>query len=225
MTPYVTGRPGLDLDTSVLAAAGERLADLDSYQFKIVVRSVNVPSFSETGMDLTITSTIVRRPTAAAHVLMVGKVEPMKGTYEVVSIGDRAWIRGQPTGGKWVASPASEGQSFMESMEQFNPASLYKTLGSELIDKLTKVGPEERNATPTVHYTIPPAALAKMEADAELKGQWAFDVWIAQEDPYLVAMEMHGQGVDSKGRPGELLISIENSHLNDPANVIEPPTE
>jgi len=226
-TPSGSGSVGGNgtIDAAALAAAGERLSDLKSYQFEITARSTNVPEFSATGMDVTVTSTIIREPTQAAHVLMVGKVEPMKGTYEVVIIGDRAWIRGGPLGDKWVETPASEGEGFMKSMEQFDPAFLYKSFGTEMISKLTKVGPEERNGVAAIHYTIPPAALGEIQVQAGLTGDWTFDVWIAEQDAYLVAMEMHGKGVDKKGQEGELLISIENSHLDDPANVVKPPVE
>jgi len=211
------------VDDKALAAAGERLSNLKSYQFKIIARSTNVPQFSATGMDVTMTATIIREPTPAAHFLMVGKVEPMVGTLEAIIIGDKAWVRGGPTGDKWVAAPANEGGSVTKSMEQFDPGALYKSFGTEMIGKLTRVGPEDRNGVATIHYTIPAAALAGMGDDSGLTGDWTFDIWIAEQDAYLVAMEMHGQGVNEKGQEGELLISIENSHLDDPANVIEPP--
>ena len=222
-TPTGSGNGGVD-DTA-LAAAGERLSNLKSYQFKIIARSTNVPQFSATGMDVTMTATIIREPTPAAHFLMVGKVEPMVGTLEAIIIGDKAWVRGGPTGDKWVAAPANEGGSVTKSMEQFDPGALYKSFGTEMIGKLTRVGPEDRNGVATIHYTIPAAALAGMGDDSGLTGDWTFDIWIAEQDAYLVAMEMHGQGVNEKGQEGELLISIENSHLDDPANTVKPPVE
>ena len=212
-----TGGP----DASALAVAGERLSDLNSYRFAVSMKKTNVKAFSGDDMDIEIAAWVVREPVASTHLLMEGRVEPMVGTYEVVAIGDKAWLR-VGTDGDWLAKDEG-GASLVESMQTFEPGTLYKGFGGELAGNLERVGTEEHNGVQTVHYRAGAAALAEIQASGGLDGDWSVDVWVSEEDGYLIGMEMTGQGTAANGKPGELALSIQLSHLDDPANVIEPP--
>jgi hypothetical protein len=214
---------GAGTDAAALAAAGAMLSDLGSYRFEVTLRSSNVPAFSAGDMDITFTATIVRKPVAASHLLMEGRAEPMLGTYEVIIIGDEGWARGGEIGNAWIAAPKGEAASFASNMEMFEPGSLYGSFGTQVAKYLTRVGTEAHNGIPSIHYTADAAAEAEVGQSAGLTGSWSMDVWIAEAHAYLVGMEIAGKGVSSAGAPGELLLSIEVSHLNDSANVIEPP--
>lgn len=214
---------GAGADAAALAAAGTKLSNLDSYRFQVTLRSSGVPAISAGDMDVTFTATIVRKPVAASHLLMVGRQEPMLGTYEIITIGDKGWIRGAETGDTWIAAPKGEAAGFASSMAMFEPGSLYGSFGTQVADHLTRVGPEVRNGISSIHYTANAAAEAEVGRGAGLTGSWSMDVWIAEAQSYLVGMEIAGKGVSSAGTPGELQLSIEISHLDDPANVIKPP--
>jgi hypothetical protein len=208
-------------DASALAAAGQRLSALNSYRFDVSMRKTNVAAFSGEDMDISIAATVVREPVAATHLVLEGRLEPMLGTYEIVAIGDKAWLR-TGTDGEWMARDKG-GASLVDSMRTFEPGTLYQGFGSELAGSLERVGTEEHNGVQTVHYRAGAAALAEIKASGGLDGDWSVDIWVSEEDGYLIGMEMTGTGAAADGKPGELALSIQLSHLDDPANVIEPP--
>jgi len=220
-TPAPSGSGGLD--AAALAAAAERLSKLSSYRFKVIVRQTNVAAFGTGDIDMTVDATIFRKPVPASHIVMVGNVEPMKGTLEAITIGDDGWARMGEAGGEWKAAPPGEAADLMKSMEMFEPGTLYKELGTEMIGMLTRVGVEDHNGIQATRYTIDASALPQLSTMLELKGESSFDLWVAEEQGYLVGLNVHGKGVTDAGQEGEVLLSVEVSHLDDPTNIIEPP--
>jgi len=217
----IAGNGGVD--AAALAAAAERLSNLSSYRFKVVIRQTNVAAFGTGDIDMTVDATIIRKPVRASHIVMVGNVEPMKGTVEAITIGDDGWARMGGAGGKWKAAPPGGAADLMSSMEMFEPGVLYKELGTEVIGKLTRLGVEDHNGIQAAHYAVDASALPDLATMLKLKGELSFDLWVAEQQGYLVGLNVHGKGVTDKGQEGEVLLSVEVSHLDDPANVVKPP--
>jgi hypothetical protein len=223
-TPSGSGSAdGGGVDAAALAAAAERLTGLASYRFTVVIRQTNVAVFGGGDVDMTVDATIIRSPVPASHILMVGKLEPMKGTVEAITIGDNGWARMGGAGNEWKAAPPGGAADLMKSMEVFEPGTLYKELGSEIIGKLVRLGIEEHNGIQASHYAVDAAALPELSTKLKLKGEATLGLWVAEQQGYLVALTVHGKGVTDTGQEGEVFLSVEVSHLDDPANVVEPP--
>lgn len=208
-----TLRPEPSGDGADLVAAADALADLDSYRVTIVSRGL-VESSSADG-TVTMTSTLVQGAAPAAGFTMRGVAGLEGGSLEAIVIGDEAWLRAG--GGRWLKSPGGAAD-FDAAFTTLSPTAL--VLGfEELAAAIHQISTERRNGIPTVRYR---AESGDPEAAAAGLTGGRADLWLAADGGYLVALVIDGTW-DMDGVPTPILLKIDVSGINDPANRIKPP--
>lgn len=208
-----TLRPAPSGDGPDLLAAADALADLDSYRVSIVSRGL-VESSRPDG-TVTMTSTLVQGTAPAAAFTMNGVAGLEGGSLEAIVIGDEAWLRAG--GGRWLKSPGGAAD-FDAAFTTLSPIALVGGF-EELAAAIHRISTERRNGVPTLRYR---AESGDPEAaEAGLTGGRA-DLWLAAEGGYLVALAIDGTW-EVDGVPTPILLKIEVSGINDPANRVRPP--
>lgn len=208
-----TLRPEPSGDGPDLVAAADALADLESYRVTVVSRGL-VEASSPDG-SVTMTSTLVQGTAPAAEFSMRGVAGLEGGSLEAVVIGDEAWLRAG--GGRWLKSPGGAAD-FDAAFTTLSPIALVGGF-EELAAAVHQISTERRNGIATVRYR---AESGDPEAaEAGLTGGRA-DMWLAADGGYLVALAIDGTW-DVDGVPTPILLRIDISRINDPANVVRPP--
>jgi hypothetical protein len=199
-----------------LIGAADALADFKSYRVAIVSSGL-VPS-SATDGRVTMTSTLVQGDNPAAEFSMTG-VDGFEGVgsgpLHAIVIGDRAWLRSGS--GSWVKSPggAADFDALFTTLSPTELVGGFQSLGPVFV----KVGPEQKNGRPTVHYRVDAANPAA--ADAGLTAG-TVDAWISDVGGALISLAGDGT-VDVDGTPTPVLLQIDVTRIDDAANRIRPP--
>jgi hypothetical protein len=204
--PEPTG--GLDL-----IGAADALADLDSYRVTVASRGL-VPATTATG-QVTMTSTLVQGPDPAAEFTMTGVDGYPGGHLQAIVIGEEAWLR-SGTGG-WSKSPGGAAD-FDAAFTTLSPIDLVSDFEG-LAGALERVGPQRRNGQQAIRYR---STEGDEEAIAAGLTLGTMDLWLAADDGELVALAIEGTW-DVDGAATPILLTIDITHVNDPANRISPP--
>lgn len=199
-TPPATGAtsqaPGASIDVSG-AAAG--LSNLSSYKVSAEAAGANVEVI------------VVKGPPRARQIVEVGGSTSIR----IVQIGDDVWFdSGSGTFVKNVL-PAS---SVDEMIKGFDPGVIMATLVARApeINTIAPVGVESKNGVQAQHIhadsstPLPPGA-SPIPAGA------VFDLWVAVDGGYLVALEATGMSSTASD------IKLEVTNINDPALTVTPP--
>jgi hypothetical protein len=200
-----------------LIDAADALADLDSYRVSVVSRGL-VPS-SATDGRVTMTSTLVQGDPPAASFTLEG-VDGLEGfasgPLHAVVIGDEAWLRSGS--GSWSKSPGGAAD-FDAAFTTVSPSELVSGFDA-LGPAFAEIGPETKNSRPTIHYRAD--ATDPKATDSGLTSGHV-DVWLAREGQYLISVRADGT-MDVDGTATPILLDIDVTHINDPANRVRPPT-
>lgn len=193
--------------------AANGLADLDSYRVFVASTGL-VPSSSSDGR-VTMTSTLVQSSDPAAEFTMVGVDGLAGGRLQAIVIGDQAWLKSG--GGSWAKSPggAADYDAAFTALSPIDLASGFEDLAPALV----LVGAERRNGQSTTHYRVD-ATTGAAKAAGLTAG--AADLWLASKGAYLVALDVAGSW-DIDDTPTPIVLKIDVTHVNDPANAIKPP--
>jgi len=197
-----------------LIGAADALADHRSYRVTVVARGL-VPSSAADGR-VTMTSTLIQGDHPAAEFTLAG-IDGFEGVgaggIHAVVIGDEAWLR---TGsGAWTKSPGGAAD-FDAAFTTMSPTDLvdgFEGLGPAFI----LVGTETKHGTPTTHYRIDPARAA-----AAGMSSGGVDAWIARSGGELIAIRADGT-FDVDGTKTPILLQIDVTRIDDPANRVRPP--
>ena len=196
-----------------LLDAANALADLDSYRVSVETRGLveAVPA----GGTASMTSTFVQGDEPAAEFRMTGVAGFTAGRLDAIVIGDQAWLR--EGGGRWLKSQggAADFDAAFTTLSPIDLVGEFQGLG----DALLQIGAETRNGRKTTHYAADARDAVASEAGLS-KG--TIDAWFATGGGYLVALEIDGTW-DLRGTPTRVLLRIDVSRVNDPANRITPP--
>lgn len=160
-------------------------------------------------------STLVQGDAPAARFSMAGVAGFAGGRLQAVVIGDQAWLREGSAG--WVKS-AGGAADFDAAFTTLSPIDL--VAGFEALSSaLAPAGTETRNGRRAIHYRAADGDAAATEAGLS-KG--SIDAWFAPGGGALVALDIDGTW-DLEGGPTVVLLQIDVTRVNDPANRISPP--
>lgn len=128
--------------------------------------------------------------------------------FEVVQIGDEAWILAD---GEWEAVPLLAAEAMSQAALVYAPAVAWGGLFGELEPTATYVGLEVLNGIPSHHYT---ATYEQWGGywEGELVGATG-DVWIA-EAGYPIKYDFSATGIHSDGDRGTVTWTMELSDVN-----------
>lgn len=208
-----TLRPAPSGDGPDLVAAADALADLESYRVSVVSRGL-VEASSADG-TVAMTSTLVQGGAPAAEFTMRGVAGLEGGSLEAIVIGDEAWVRSG--GGRWLKSPGGAAD-FDAAFTTLSPIALVAGF-EELAAAIHRISTERRNGIPTLRYR---AESGDPEAAAAGLTGGRADLWLAVDGGYLVALKIDGTW-DVDGVPTPILLEIDVSGIDDPANRVRPP--
>ncbi len=196
-----------------LIDAANGLADLRSYRVSVLSHGL-VPSSAADGL-VTMTATLVQGNEPAAAFAMIGIAGLDRARLDAIVIGDRAWLK--TATGRWVLSPGGAG----DVDGPFTALTPIDLVGGfeDLSAALQKIGVERKDGRSSIHYQ---ASASNEVAAAAGLSQGTVDAWLAAEGGFLVALDVAGTW-DIDGAPTPILLRIDVSRVNDPANRIVPP--
>jgi hypothetical protein len=199
-----------------LIGATEALADFTSYRVTVVSRGL-VPSSAADGR-VTMAATLIQGDHPAAAFTMAG-VDGFdglaSGPLHAVEIGEEAWLRSGS--GRWVKSPggAADFDALFTALSPTELVSSFEALGPAFV----KIGSETKNGRVTDHYRVDVTSQAASDAGLTSGG---VDAWIASRGGALIAMLADGT-VDLDGTATPVILRIDVTHIDDPANKVRPP--
>lgn len=199
-----------------LIGAADALADLKSYRVSVLSRGL-VPSSAADGR-VTMTSTLVQgnHPAATFTVAGVDGFDGLaSGVLHAVVIGEEAWLRSGT--GRWVKSPggAADFDALFTALSPTELVGNFESLGPAFV----KIGPETKNGSATDHYRVDVTSPAASDAGLTSGG---VDAWIASRGGALIAIAADGT-VDVDGTATPVVLRIDVTHIDDPANKVRPP--
>jgi hypothetical protein len=196
-----------------LVAAADALADLDSYRVTVRSRGL-VPAVSEGG-TVTMTSTLVQGESPAAEFTMTGVDGFRDGRLQAIVVGDEAWLR-EGTGA-WQKSPGGAAD-FDAAFTTLSPRDL--VAGFEALSQvIVAAGSGRKNGQAATRYR---AAAGDAGADAAGLTAGSIDVWLSDADGHLVSLAIDGTW-DVEDVPTPVLLAIDVTRVNDPANRVTAP--
>jgi hypothetical protein len=163
------------------------------------------------------TSTLVQGEAPAARFTLTGADGLAGGRVDAIVIGDRAWLR-EP-GGPWRVS-AGGAADFDATFTTMSPAEL-AGIFEGLAPALRRVGVERHNGIRSDHFR---AVAADPIAAAAGLDSGSIELWTATSGGYLVAVALDGTWIGDAGSAARTVLRIDVSRVNDPANVVAPPS-
>jgi hypothetical protein len=196
-----------------LIEAANALADLDSYRVAVASRGL-VPA-ATSGGRVTMTSTLIQGADPAAEFTMAGVDGFDGGRLQAVVIGEEAWLKSGS--GAWSKSPGGAAD-FDAAFTTLSPIDLVSEFEG-LAGAIEQVGEQRRNGQRAIRYRSEDGA-----ANAAAAGltDGTLDLWLALAGGYLVALEIDGTW-DIDGVATPVLLTIDVTNVNDPANRVSPP--
>lgn len=199
---------------SGLVDAAEALADLRSYRVTVSTRGL-VPATTPGG-PVTMTSTLLQGEHPAATFTMTGVDGFEGGRLQAIVIGDEAWLR--EGSGSWHKSPGGAAD-FDAAFTTMSPAEL--VAGFDVLSPaLATVAIERRNGQRAEHLRA--EASDDVVAAAGLT-TGSIDLWRATSGGALVALRVDGTWEGDDGLPTRVVLRVDVSHVDDPANRVVPP--
>jgi len=201
------------------SAATTALDALDSYAFRVELKTTTTDNGTVTTSDAVYSGVVVNQPTAA-RTLVVSELDAdgnvTSGT-EYVVIGADAWLR--DVGSEdWVSMPAAQIGGFLEA---FRPEQMFGTYFAGIAGNFASAGSESKNGVDTTHYKGDESVGALLGTLAGVAGDWHSDVWIANDGGFLVHSEA-GVEAAAGAEGGSFLIVVDITDPNS-AGPIEPP--
>ncbi len=183
------------LPTFDLHGLTDHLAGVDSFRTSFVVDGVEQYS-----------STVTTSPEVRRQVTFLDGGQ----TTTIVVIGDKSWVRSaDQTAFQEVPNELSSAM-----LGAFDPTAILTAfMQVDWTGHATALGAEQKNGIAAHHYRLDPTSAVALGA---VPAGAAIDVWIADAG-FLAAWE-------STGLTGKQDIDIEVTHIDDPANVVAPPS-
>ncbi len=213
---------------SQLTDPAAALDGLNSYRFSVTVQGAGMgaPSASAGSGAVSMHGTVVIRPARALSVSMTGMggagAAGVTVTYTIV--GDKAWM---DLGGAAQPLPAGMLGSVEQTFDAFSPQKMFGQTFEQYLGGMKQVGDEQKNGVATLHLRADAQtleAVAKAVGDTSgAPGDWAMDLWVARDGGYMVSAVTRGT-YDVSGTKTSMLVSIDISGVNDPANKVVAPS-
>jgi hypothetical protein len=177
-----------------LSGVLQNVEGVDSYRIVIAING-----------EVSYQATVVNRPEKAESIVLGSGTDATR----VIHIGDKAWM-GTGTD-SYQEVPAAMIDPLISS---FSPLLLLGAFANGNVGSAaTDMGVEQKNGVSARHYRID--ATSAVGAFAALPAGAAIDFWVSDQG-YLVAYALSGDA--------DKTLSIDISHVNDPANEVKAPS-
>lgn len=213
---------------SQLAGAAAALDNLTSYRFSVKVRGTGaaMPSASGQGGTFGMDGTVVLKPQRALSVSMSGMGDGAASGLAVgyTIIGDSAWMQ---LGGTAMPLPAGQGATIQQTIDAFSPQRVFGQSFDQYLSGMHQVGQEQKNGVATIHLQADAQSLDALAravgGGTGVPGTWKMDLWVARDGGYMVSAVTSGS-YEVNGAPATMLVQIDISGINDPANRVVAPS-
>jgi hypothetical protein len=207
---------------SAFPGAAGALDKLDSYSYSVDVTSSSAAGSVTTTSHTKMSGTVVHKPAEASSLLQQtidasGNVEEEFG---IVIIGPDAWVKGNKDA-PYLKVPASTAGSFMTGIAAYRPEQLFGVYFAANGGAFTAVGTETKNGVASTHYKGDQSIGTLLGGITGAQGQWASDVWIANDGGFIVHSEAAAQG-GANGSSGGFAIIVDVNQVN--AATVTPPS-
>jgi hypothetical protein len=228
--PVATSSPSGN-GSPVLAGAGDALASLTSYKFRMTqagTDSVNrvadlTGNGSSSNGSVTFNGTVILKPDKAAEVTTTGLHVISVGGFDYMDVGNAGFLKmSADSPGASPSSGASPSPGVSPSpasiSDPFTPAQVFSKIR---MSGYSNVGSETKNGVPSDHYQAGASALAELGSVSGVKGAtWSADIWIAKDGGYPVSVALIAKAKDGT-IPYETAFDLTN--INDAANKVTAP--
>ena len=201
-----------------LGDAAASLENLDNYSFKMVMKaeggSKGMMGMVASGGSIVMEGALQLKPVEAADIKMTlsGGGQASEIGYRI--IGDKAYMN--LGGDSWMAAPAEDAASTIDSLKPDKMLKGYAT------SDMSKVGEEDKNGIPSVHYqsTMDPGVGSMLGLPT---ATWTIDTWLAKDGGFPVSALIVAEGKNEAGEAGTFSVSVDVTGVNDPNLKIEAP--
>jgi hypothetical protein len=201
-----------------LGDAAASLENLDNYSFKMEMKaeggSKGMMGMVASGGSIAIEGALQLKPVEAADIKMTlgGASQASEIGYRI--IGDKAYMN--LGGDSWMAAPAEDAANTIDSLKPDKLLQGYAT------SDMTKVGEEDKNGIPSVHYqsTKDPGVGSMFGLPT---ATWTIDTWLAKDGGFPVSALIMAEGKNEAGEAGSFSVSLDVTGINDPNLKIEAP--
>lgn len=220
------GGPGGSQDVTAGGAFGtaaNALNSLDSYKFDVEISSSSNNTLGSEGTT-SFTGTVVHKPSEQQLFDEVVKDASGNITSELhfLIIGTDAWTK-ETAAGTYTAVPAAVVAPMTAAFAAFRPEQLFGTAFGTLGSDYHLEGTETKNGVNTQHFSGDESIGTFFSALSGTSGSWQSDVWLAVDGGYLVSSNVGAQAATATSA-GSFSIDVEITSINDPANVLTPPS-
>jgi hypothetical protein len=201
-----------------LGDAAASLENLDNYSFKMEMKaeggSKGMMGMVASGGSIVMEGALQLKPIQAADITMTlgDGSQSSKIGYRI--IGDKAYMN--LGGDSWMAAPADEAATTIDSLKPDKMLKGYAT------SDMSKVGEEDKNGIPSVHYqsTKDPGVGSMLGLPT---ATWTIDTWLAKDGGFPVSALIVAEGKNDAGEAGSFSVSVDVTSINDPNLKIEAP--
>jgi SecD-like export protein len=223
-----------DPDARSLAAvrgAAAKLAALHSYQFSVDVVGVNAVTLEQWTVDFALRGTINRSDGFAMDTLVGTQMREFDNSAGISSTGrwvvstDFSWAIDNLSG---VLEPSRRAPGDTDAISALIPDGLAGRFLVPFAGGYRLVGKEKHGGVMTQHFRASPQGAAAYAKAIDLNGKITADLWIGLDGGYLAGAKIAGKG-SHRGSSGAIvedvvLVQVEVTHPNDPANLVALPT-
>ena len=208
---------------NAFGTASNNLDNLDSYKFDVELSSSSTSAVGSEGTT-SFSGTVVHKPDQEQQLDEVEKDADGTTTDElhILIIGSNAWTK-QTASDKYVAFPDAAVTGMIAGLSAFQPEKLFGTAFGTLGSDYHLVGTDSKNGVNSQHFHGDESIGTFFSALSGTTGTWSSDVWIATDGGYLVSSNVSASGADATSA-GNFSIDVEITNVNDPANVLTPPS-
>jgi hypothetical protein len=204
-----TSGPNATGGASLTSGLSYNLANLDSYKFTWSLSGSSSGTAASPGDSgaLTVSGTIINKPSPAASVNDLGM--------QFIVIGNEAWLSSD--GNSWTTTDPT---TF--DVTDLLPSNDYATWFDANSTDFTVAGEETKNGIDCIHYTGN-SSLGAMYAAAGVSAQFQADLWVAKNGNYPVS-GVYGFAAAAGGQSGAFYYTFDITNVNDASNTVAPPT-
>jgi len=202
-----TDQPGAS-GGGLASGLSANLSTLDSYKFSWSFAGLDSASPSDTGSGVSISGTVVNKPTKASMVNV--------GDAQYITIGTAQWISSD-NGATWMASP------FSVPIETYLPTADYALWFDAFAQSYKQVGSDKKNNVDCIHLQGDLSAMSMLMAQYGGVADMHADLWIAKSGNYPVSGSI-GFSYATGTSAGTLAYTFDITNVNDASNKVEKPS-
>jgi hypothetical protein len=193
----------------LISGLSSNLDTLTSYQFSETIAGSSSGSAASPGSSgsYAISGTVINKPTKAVEINNLG--------VWFIDIAGQEWTSAD--GNAWTGPVAGDA-----NVTGLLPATDYATWFDANSSGFNLVGTESKNGVSCNHYRGNTSLSGLYSGISGVSANFQADLWVAADGNYPVS-GVYGYSASANGQSGSFGFSFDITHINDPANAVNPP--